>query len=440
MRIESDGSSARKVKVTACSFMGLSHILYLKQYLKGGLFAAVEVLFLCCLPTVCKKVYDLITLGDPQPDVPLKLRNNSMFMLIDGILTLSIVAVFAILYWISVKSAKRGYAEYTRTKRFMTQKSSMEEIGSNAFPISGLAPCVLMLLVFVVVPLLFSVCVAFTNYSAPEHITPKNTVDWVGFTNFKDLLFGGTTWSKGFARIAVWTLVWAVASTFTCYFCGLLVAVHLTESGVKFSSVFRFIFILPYAVPSVITMILWKHMLNGTFGIVNRTLQAIGILSLDQTIPWLGNANLAQLMCVVINLWAGFGYFMMLSMGTMTAISKDMYEAAKIDGASSFQTLKSITLPLVLYQTMPLIIMSFTHNINNFGIIFFLTGGNPVVKDSTTTMAGGTDILVTWIYKLTITLQKYNYASVIAVLIFVVLAPFAIYQFRNTKAFKEVEV
>lgn len=440
MRIESDGSSARKVKVTACSFMGLSHILYLKQYLKGGLFAAVEVLFLCCLPTVCKKVYDLITLGDPQPDVPLKFRNNSMFMLIDGILTLSIVAVFAILYSISVKSAKRGYAEYTRTKRFMTQKSSMEEIGSNAFPISGLAPCVLMLLVFVVVPLLFSVCVAFTNYSAPEHITPKNTVDWVGFTNFKDLLFGGTTWSKGFARIAVWTLVWAVASTFTCYFCGLLVAVHLTESGVKFSSVFRFIFILPYAVPSVITMILWKHMLNGTFGIVNRTLQAIGILSLDQTIPWLGNANLAQFMCVVINLWAGFGYFMMLSMGTMTAISKDMYEAAKIDGASSFQTLKSITLPLVLYQTMPLIIMSFTHNINNFGIIFFLTGGNPVVKDSTTTMAGGTDILVTWIYKLTITLQKYNYASVIAVLIFVVLAPFAIYQFRNTKAFKEGEV
>ncbi|MDO4506170.1 MAG: sugar ABC transporter permease [Spirochaetales bacterium] len=440
MRIESDGSSAKKVKMTACGFMGLSHILYLKQYLKGGLFAAVEVLFLCYLPTVCKKVYDLITLGDPQPDVPLKLRNNSMFMLIDGILTLSIVAVFAILYWISVKSANRGYCEYTRTKRFMSQKTSMAEIGSNAFPISGLAPCVLMLLVFVVVPLLFSVCVAFTNYSAPEHITPKNTVDWVGFTNFKDLLFGGTTWSKGFARIAVWTLVWAVASTFTCYFCGLLVAVHLTESGVKFSSVFRFIFILPYAVPSVITMILWKHMLNGTFGIVNRTLQAIGILRLDQTIPWLGNANLAQLMCVVINLWAGFGYFMMLSMGTMTAISKDMYEAAKIDGASSFQTLKSITLPLVLYQTMPLIIMSFTHNINNFGIIFFLTGGNPVVKDSTTTMAGGTDILVTWIYKLTITLQKYNYASVIAVLIFVVLAPFAIYQFRNTKAFKEGEV
>ena len=115
-------------------------------------------------------------------------------------------------------------------------------------------------------------------------------------------------------------------------------------------------------------------------------------------------------------------------------------EAAKIDGASKYQVFKGITLPLVLYQTMPLIIMSFTHNINNFGAIFFLTGGNPKVADSTTTSAGGTDILVTWIYKLTVDLLKYNYASVIAVLIFVVLAPFAVWNFSRTKAYREGEV
>ena len=131
---------------------------------------------------------------------------------------------------------------------------------------------------------------------------------------------------------------------------------------------------------------------------------------------------------------------MLLSMGTMTAISSDMYEAATIDGANKWQILGKITLPLVLYQTMPLIIMSFAHNVNNFGAIFFLTGGAPTVADSTTTMAGGTDILVTWIYKLTITLMKYNYASVIAVIIFIVLAPFAIFNFRNTRAYKEGEV
>ena len=131
---------------------------------------------------------------------------------------------------------------------------------------------------------------------------------------------------------------------------------------------------------------------------------------------------------------------MLLSIGTMTAIPQDMYEAARIDGASNGQVFRKITLPLVLYQTMPLIIMSFAHNINNFGAIFFLTGGNPVNIDSTTTLAGSTDILVTWIYKLTITLMKYDYASVIACLIFLVLAPFAIFNFKNTKAYKEGEV
>ena len=157
-------------------------------------------------------------------------------------------------------------------------------------------------------------------------------------------------------------------------------------------------------------------------------------------IPWLGSPLLAQVMCIVINLWAGFGYFMMLSMGSMTAIGADLYEASKIDGASAGQTLRKITIPLVMYQTMPQIIMSFTHNLNNFGIIFFLTGGNPSTSDSTTTLAGATDILVTWIYKLTMVLLKYNYASVIAVLIFVVMAPFAILSFRNTKSFKEGEI
>lgn len=179
-------------------------------------------------------------------------------------------------------------------------------------------------------------------------------------------------------------------------------------------------------------------LINGSFGIVNRTLVELGLIS--GTIPWLSNEWLAKFVCVLINLWAGFPYFMLLIMGSMTAISSDIYEAAKIDGASEFQIFKKMILPIVLYQTTPLIIMSFTHNINNFGAIFFLTSGNPVVADSTTTGAGGTDILVTWIYKLTVNLLKYNYAAVLAVVIFVVLAPFAIYNFRKTKSYKDGEI
>ena len=308
----------------------------------------------------------------------------------------------------------------------------------KSFPIFGLAPSFIIVIIFVVVPLIFSVCVAFTNYSDPSHIPPNNTVDWVGFQNFVELMGGQNTWSKGFLRVTGWTLMWAVLSTFTCYFGGFIVAVQLREINIKIAPLFRFIFILPYAVPSVVTMLVWKNLLNGTFGIINRTLITFGIIR--NPIPWLGSPHLAQFVCVLINLWAGFGYFMLLTMGTMTAIPQDMYEAARIDGAGRFQILNKITLPLVLYQTMPLIIMSFAHNVNNFGAIFFLTGGAPTVADSTTTLAGSTDILVTWIYKLTITLMKYNYASVIAVMIFIVLAPFAIFQFRQTRAYKEGEV
>lgn len=212
-------------------------------------------------------------------------------------------------------------------------------------------------------------------------------------------------------------------------------AVVLIDNKIKIAPVFRSLFILPYAVPTVVSMLVWQNLLNGSFGTVNRTLMKIGLI--NSPIPWLSNAWLAKFTVVLINLWAGFPYFMLLITGTMTAISKDVFEAAKIDGANRFQLFKTITLPLVLYQTTPLMIMSFTHNINNFGAIFFLTGGDPVVADSTVTSAGGTDILVTWIYKLTVNLLRYNYASVLAVMIFVILAPFAIFQFRRTKSYKE---
>lgn len=433
-----DGSAEKKVRIAATAFIGLAHIIYLRDHVKGFLFAFIETLFLLCSPLVLGKIRDLITLGDPQPDLPIKMRGNSMFMLIDGILMLAVVAVFVIIYVISVRSARAGYREYCRKKRFPQKGESLNATLGKAFPVVGIAPSFILILVFVVVPLLFSMSVAFTNYSAPDHIPPNKTVDWVGLDNFQALLGGEASWSSGFARVATWTLVWAFSATVTCYFGGLIVAVLLKEANLKIAPVFRVIFILPYAVPAVVSMLVWRNLLNGTFGTVNRTLMALGLI--ENPIPWLGHPALAQFTCILVNLWAGFGYFMLLSMGTMTAVSQDIFEAAKIDGASRFQVLKSITLPLVMYQTMPLIIMSFTHNINNFGAIFFLTGGNPTVADSTTTSAGGTDILVTWIYKLTITLLKYNYASVIAVMIFMVLAPFAIFNFRRTRAFREGEL
>ncbi len=437
-QLAADGTEQKKVMVTAIIFMGLAHIIYLKQYVKGAVYALLEVIFLIFLPTTISKITGLITLGSPQPDVPVKLRDNSMFMLIDGVMVLAVVVIFAVVYYLSVKDAISEYKDYCINKTLKGNKSSFSGLLGKSFPIIGLAPSVGLVVFFVMVPLLFSTAVAFTNYSAPNNIPPNNTVDWVGADNFVTLFGGDSTWSSAFGRIAVWTLVWALMATVTCYFGGLIMAVILHENNFKIKPLFRTIFILPYAVPAVVSMLVWNNLLNGTFGPINRTLMEIGLIS--NPIPWLSDATMAKFMAVAVNLWAGFPYFMLLSMGTMTAISNDVFEAARIDGASKLQMFRRITLPLVLYQTMPLIIMSFTHNVNNFGAIFFLTNGYPKVADSTLSGAGGTDILVTWIYRLTVNLLKYNYASVIAVLIFIVLAPFAIWNFSRTKSYREGEL
>lgn len=436
--LQDDGSSRKKVKRTAILFMGLSHIIFFKQYLKGCLFALLEILMLAFSPFIVNKIIGMITLGTPTPDLPIKERDNSIFMLIDGIMICAIILIFIVAYIISVKSALSEYDDYCTNGVVNSNKKFMNGMLGKAFPILGLMPTVVLILFFVIVPLVFSASVAFTNYSAPNNIPPNNTVDWVGFSNFKTMFGGDATWTSAFGRVAIWTLVWGLLATVTCYFGGMLMAVILKESKFKISPVFRSIFILPYAVPSVVSMLVWSNLLNGTFGTVNRTLMELGVIS--TAIPWLSNEWVAKFTCVLVNLWAGFPYFMLLVSGTMTSISDDLYEAARIDGASKFQLFKKITMPLVMYQTMPLLIMSFTHNINNFGAIFFLTEGKPAVADSTMTSARGTDILVSWIYNLTIKQLQYNYASVIAVVIFIVLVPFAIFNFRRTKSYKEGEL
>ncbi|MDF2485826.1 MAG: ABC-type transporter, integral rane subunit [Herbinix sp.] len=437
-RLKEDGSSKKQLLITSILFMGFGHMVYLKQYIKGAIYAAIEIIMLCMLPVIISKVNGLITLGSPQPELPVKLREHSIFMLIDGVMIFAVVLLFFVIYFISVRSALNDYKDFCIEKKLKGNKASMSGLLGKAFPIFGLAPTVILIIFFVVVPLVFAAGVAFTNYSAPKHIPPNNTVDWVGFDNFVTMFGGDATWTSALGRVALWTLAWAILATVTCYFGGMIMAVVLLDNKLKIAPLFRGIFILPYAVPSVVSMLVWQNLLNGSFGTVNRTLMQLGVI--DKVIPWLSDPWLAKFTVVMINLWAGFPYFMLLITGTMTAISADLFEAAKIDGAGRYQLFRKITLPLVLYQTMPLIIMSFTHNINNFGAIFFLTGGDPVVADSTVTSAGGTDILVTWIYKLTINLSKYNYASVLAIMIFVILAPFAIFNFRRTKSYKEGEL
>lgn len=427
----------QKVKAVSCLFMGLGRIIYLKDYVMGAFYALIELFTLLSLPIIVNKLTGLVTLGEPKPDLLAPQRDHSIFMMIDGILVIGILLLVAILYYASVKSTMDDYRRVWRSGELPTKARRLSQRIETLFFGVAMSPTLILIVVFVLVPLIFSFLVAFTNYSSPDHMPPANVVDWVGMNNFKDLFGRNADFSSALISTAIWTLIWGVLATVTCYFGGLLVAELLHDKHIRIAPVFRTLYILPYAVPANISMIVWKFMFNGSFGTINQTLARLGLPS---DIPWLGEVGLARTVCIIVNLWAGFSYFMLLALGTMSSISPDIYEASSIDGCGGAHKFRYITLPLVLRQNMPLIIMGLCKNINNFGAIFFLTNGSPETDYSIATAAGGTDILVTWIYKLTMTQMKYNYASALAVLVFIVLVPFAIFNFVNTKSFKEGEL
>jgi ABC-type sugar transport systems, permease components len=446
----------RKAPIASACFMGLGQILYLKQYLRGAMFALLEflLLFFCCFGVspdtgsmtlnfqgpFINSLKGLITLGDPHPELPVKLRDNSIFMMVTGLMIVIIILLYFVVYWFNIRDAKKSAAHLVEKQRFPSYAETRNAIHDKAFPYIGITPIIVLMAFLTVIPLVFSALVAFTNYSEPDHLPQANLVDWSGLEAFKTMFTASANnnWYMSFGRIAVWTIIWAFLSTLSCYFVGMLFAVILVDKRIKISKVFRTIFILPYAIPTMLSLFIWQNLLNGTFGPINRTLIEFGLIS--NPIPWLSDPNLAKLTLVLVNVWIGFPYSMILITSNMTAIPSQLYEAAIIDGANKWQQFKSVTLPLVLYQTMPILIMQFAGNINNFGAVFFLTAGDPKLADTVTTQAGATDIMISWIYKLTMNIRQYNLASVLSILVFVVLVPFAVYNFTQTKSFKEGEI
>ncbi|ULQ60949.1 sugar ABC transporter permease [Brucepastera parasyntrophica] len=447
-----------RAPIASACFAGLGQILFLKQYLRGALYALAEFLMIFFVVfdvknlafnfkgPIVNSLVGLITLGDAKPHLPIKERDHSIFMMITGLIVLIIVLLYICVYVFNIYDAKKSAKQIVEKNKYPTFAETKKMIHERAFPYIGLTPVVILMAFFTIVPLLFSALVAFTNYSSPDHIPPNNLVDWVGLENFRTMFSsraagstGMNPWFVSFVRAAIWTVVWAFLSTITCYMIGMLFAVILVDKRIKFSKVFRTIFILPYAIPTMLSLFIWNNLLNGTFGPINRTLIALGLI--EHGIPWLSDPNMAKVTLILVNIWIGFPYSMILITSNMTAIPGQLYEAATIDGANKFQQYKSITFPLVLYQTMPILIMQFASNINNFGAVFFLTGGGPPYQGLTvTTNAGATDLLISWIYKLTMnTPNMYNLASVLSILVFIVLVPFALYNFTRTKSFKEGE-
>lgn len=420
-------------------FMGLGQ-WYNRQFIKGILFALIEIIGIYWIVTrLADSVRGLVTLGD-TPRGMIKVGkvyqpvdgDHSIFLMVEGLISLIFVLLFVFVYALCIRDARITANNREQGIEPHSFSVTLSNIANKNFPYLILVIPITAAILLTVMPIIFSVLVAFTDFAAPI-LPPAKLVSWVGFDVFDKLINLGS-WSHTLYGVAAWTVVWAIIATLSTYLLGTIVAVLIQQKGIRLKTFWRTMLIIPFAVPNLVSLLVFRNLLNEEFGPINQYLELIGLSGL----PWLNDPTWARLTVIFVNLWLGFPLIMILVSGILTTIPKDLYEAADVDGAPRFYVFRAITLPLVLYSTAPILIMQFASNFNNFNVIFLLTNGNPVVPDYL--YAGGTDLLVTWLYKLTLTNNQYNFASVLSILIFIIIASLSILNYRNTRSFKEEDM
>ncbi|WP_277678316.1 carbohydrate ABC transporter permease [Gracilibacillus dipsosauri] len=410
--------------VLSIIFAGLGQ-LYNRRFLKGFIFILLEVAFLLTLlDSINFGLWGLRTLGTiPGTD-------HSVRLLVFGVLSLIATVFLLVLYIFNIIDARKQAKKLKEGWKPKGFKDTIIDFYDSAFPYLMTFPGLLLMIFVVIFPLLFSVLLAFTNYNL-YNSPPRNLVDWVGFTNFTELVTV-PIWQETFVSVLAWTIVWTVIATTLQIAVGLVLALIVNDPRIRFKKLIRTIFILPWAVPAFVTILIFSAMFNDDFGAINRDI-IIPLIGGDG-IPWLSEPIYARTAVILIQTWLGFPFIFALFTGVLQSISKDWYEAADVDGGTRFQKFRYITFPHVMFATAPLLIMQYAQNFNNFNIIYLFNEGGPPVRNQN---AGGTDILISWVYKLTFDTNNYAMAAVISLIMGLIISGFAFYQFRQTKSFKE---
>ncbi|OIJ18438.1 sugar ABC transporter permease [Anaerobacillus alkalidiazotrophicus] len=434
LQISSTHNSHSKIAaVLSALFMGLGQI-YNKQYIKGILLSLSKVLVLVFFSRpIIDGLYGLITLGE-TPQVRQRGRiieqgDHSILLMAEGLLLLFLLIAILFVYYFNIRDAYQIGKLREQGKAIQPFKATMKNVWENGFAYILITPTALFMVLLTVFPLIFTALIAFTNYSSPNYLPPANLVDWVGLQQFVRL-FTMESWRGTFIGVFSWTIIWATLSTVMVVFFGLFVAVVLSQKVVKFTKFWRNLFILPWAVPGFVTILIFRSMYNGQYGIINDMLRAVGL----NGIPWLSDPLWAKVAVLLTNLWLGFPFWMALFTAILTTISKELYEAAQVDGATIVQQFRKITFPIVMVAAVPLMVFTFAFNFNQLTFIYLMTEGGPT--NSNYNFAGHTDILLSWIFKMTLDNGQYAIASAVALLVFLIIACFAYFNLKNTKSMK----
>ncbi len=425
--------------------------LWRRQYAKGALYLLTQILFSVYFFSVGGRYILHLFSGNLGTKLSGEIWNdtlqiyekvvgdNSFLILLYGVAALVAVGAFVIVWRMNVKGSYENDIRLLEGRKLSTFKEDLKSLANEKLYAPLLVLPFAGLLIFTLMPLVFMILIAFTNYDY-RHQPPGRLFDWVGFRNFKALfsLAGGTSsFAAVFLRVLAWTFVWAFFATFTNYFLGMIIALMINKKGIKIKALWRTLFVIAIAVPQFVTLLLMQKILDGD-GILNKILGA--------NILWLADGRhfslLPRLMIILVNIWIGVPHTLLMCSGILMNIPTDYYEAARIDGASTVRIFFDITLPYMLRITTPYLITQFVGNINNFNVIWLLTGGGPVdnIYYGGGTQAQSTDLLVTWLYRLTTDRSpRYNVASVIGIVIFLISAIAALITFNRSASTKREE-
>ena len=406
-----------------------------QQLSKGLLFLVITGLFafeLCVFGI--QALTGLMTLGSVPGE------DHSLFMLIEGTLQLIVTMIFLMFYIFNIHDTRKTAAmKAAGLEVNTTAKDMICHAGDKGFPYLFTLPAYIMMVFVIIFPVLVTLFVALTNYDF-YHIPPNRLIDWVGFKNFLNIFFLGS-YRETFVNVLGWTVIWTICATTLQIILGIVTALFVNLDFIKGKRIFRMIFLFPWAVPAFITIMSFSNMFNDSIGAVNaQVIPLFNHLPFVElpAIAWKTDPFWTKTALIMIQTWLGFPYIYVMVTGVLQAIPGELYEAAKIDGATFIQRFRHITFPMILFATAPVMITQYTFNFNNFSIIYLFNEGGP---GSVGAGAGSTDILISWIYKLTTgTSPQYSVAAAVTLLISFIVIGISLIAFKKSNAFGNEEV
>lgn len=421
---------SRNIK-TKCSYviMGLGQFLY-GQRIKGMLYMAVLALYLWYLFTAgFGDMAGFFTLGTEEGDPWLGTKgDDSIIMMLRGILAFLILISVIVFYLSNIKDVRNTEKLVEQGRPVPGFLASLQLFVDKKFYVVALFLPVAGVALFNVLPIIFMILIAFTNYGGD--IVPPKLVDWIGFGNFIQI-FSLSGIKDTFLKILGWNIIWAVCATTLNYFGGLFLALLLNKKCVKGKTFWRAFPILAYAVPGFITLLGFKFMFSYG-GPINYYLKVMGLAPvgfLDIDAGWK-----ARIIGLLVNAWISIPTSMLLATGILSNMNNELYEAASLDGAGRWKQFTKLTLPFVVFSTTPTLITSFVGNFNNFGVFYFLRGG--LYLDDYF-LASDTDLLINWLYNLSIDNNYYGIGAAVSLIIFIITSVISLVTYVNSSAFKK---